>query len=987
MNRSRVLAGIVGALVMSVAAFVTVSFDAARQEAVAQAKKKQNQKQAAKAKAAGNRAVEIPDNAIGLNVEFGIKDKTPTDWNGAVQVSEGKVLLVEIARGGGTMATVEDNKFTVRTTQPAAKKAAEGLGRPVISVMLVAPPNAKVTIDTKQGQIAFALSDLPMNDAKEFLDGQVSVERQLASTRLTDPDTEDDYPAVAKAADGSVWMAYVEYTKSEQPLNERVLAGNFEGLEPKGNGDRIKLRHFDGKTWSVPVDVTDGGLDVWRPTVTIDGKGRVVIAWAEKKNDNWDIYCRHYTPGKDGAKGELGAVARVSNGAGTDFNVVSATDSNGVVHFAWQGWNNDNFDIMFSSIAGDKAEPPAAVWKPRVNANEWSPSIATDSKGNIYVAFDTYVTGDYNVRMERLSFSQKDGKPVLSFTGGMEVATSPKFEARPHIVCDAKDRVWIAYDEGNEQWGKDYSTAEFAKIPFEKNPGYALYIDRTVKVKCFADGKLQVPAGNLEKAVAGKMTRNKSVPRLAVDTAGGVWLFVRHHPLPAGAGEVWVSFATRFDGKDWSAPRKLTNSDNLLHITPALAASGKGILAVYSGDDRDNTANRKQADIFSTVVLHAGETSAPMFVADDPPAAATVAEVHPNEKQDLARIRAYRVESGGKQLKLLRGEFHRHTEYSAHRDADGLLEDSLRYALDTCSHDWMGNGDHDNGQHHEFMWWQIQKQFDMIHNPPTFVAAMTYERSVAYPNGHRNVMMPRRGIRPLVRGDLDTGTPEKPATDTKILYSYLEHFGGICSSHTSGTNMGTNWRDNNPKYEPVVEIYQGHRHNYEHFGAPRSATEATNIGGWQPSGFIWNAFDKGYRLGFQSSSDHISTHISYGIVFAEDTSRQAIIDAFKKRHSYAATDNIILDVHSGTHLMGDEFTTKERPSLTIHAEGTAPVAKVSIIRDNKYIYTNEPKTAKVQLSFTDMEATPGKTSYYYVRLEQADGNLAWASPMWITYAK
>ena len=36
-------------------------------------------------------------------------------------------------------------------------------------------------------------------------------------------------------------------------------------------------------------------------------------------------------------------------------------------------------------------------------------------------------------------------------------------------------------------------------------------------------------------------------------------------------------------------------------------------------------------------------------------------------------------------------------------------------------------------------------------------------------------------------------------------------------------------------------------------------------------------------------------------------------------------------------------------------------------------------------STRDTAAQPGKTSYYYVRLEQDDGNLAWASPMWITY--
>ena len=55
---------------------------------------------------------------------------------------------------------------------------------------------------------------------------------------------------------------------------------------------------------------------------------------------------------------------------------------------------------------------------------------------------------------------------------------------------------------------------------------------------------------------------------------------------------------------------------------------------------------------------------------------------------DIARMRAYRFEHAGKQLHLLRGEFHRHTEYTAHRDGDGLLEDSWRYALVTSHSIW-----------------------------------------------------------------------------------------------------------------------------------------------------------------------------------------------------------------------------------------------------------------------------------------------------------
>ena len=54
-----------------------------------------------------------------------------------------------------------------------------------------------------------------------------------------------------------------------------------------------------------------------------------------------------------------------------------------------------------------------------------------------------------------------------------------------------------------------------------------------------------------------------------------------------------------------------------------------------------------------------------------------------------------------------------------------------------------------------------------------------------------------------------------------MLFEYLKKYDGIVASHTSGTDMGTDWRDNDPLVEPVVEIYQGCRQNYEMPGAPQ----------------------------------------------------------------------------------------------------------------------------------------------------------------------
>jgi hypothetical protein len=218
-----------------------------------------------------------------------------------------------------------------------------------------------------------------------------------------------------------------------------------------------------------------------------------------------------------------------------------------------------------------------------------------------------------------------------------------------------------------------------------------------------------------------------------------------------------------------------------------------------------------------------------------------------------------------------------------------------------------------------------------------------------------------------------------------MYYAYLNQLHGICASHTSGTGMGTDWHDNDPRAEPVVEIYQGDRNSYEALGGARVASkQAMSFGGWQPQGMVWNALAMGYRLGFQSSSDHWSTHISYAVALAEDLTRPAILDAFRQRHCYAATDNIVLDVRMGAHIMGDEFEHRgaDKPTLAVRVRGTAPLARVEVIKDFVTVYSVEPKQPTVEFTWSDFAAAAG-VSWYYVRVLQSDTQVAWGSPMWV----
>jgi hypothetical protein len=148
---------------------------------------------------------------------------------------------------------------------------------------------------------------------------------------------------------------------------------------------------------------------------------------------------------------------------------------------------------------------------------------------------------------------------------------------------------------------------------------------------------------------------------------------------------------------------------------------------------------------------------------------------------------------------------------------------------------------------------------------------------------------------------------------------------------------------------------------------------------------VWNAWAKGLKLGVQASADHIATHDAYACLLVDGrrtTTREEMLDAMRARHSYAATDNIILDVRIGDHLMGDIFELREAPVLKVHVEATGAIDKVDVIKNNTFVHTARPNGAKADFEFRDSDSRPGE-SYYYVRVQQKEGQLAWSSPIWV----
>ncbi len=966
--------------------------------------------------------------AAGVRVVFGVGDRAEVKWDGSAAARGGHIASIEPWRFEGSDA-IRGNSWTA-STHIIRLFGGRGLfgnrvelpyiANGVVLYLDESSENTSIDVTTAQGNFTIRLSEIPYGKAANLLNNRVTVDRIPPFTQLTSSPEEQDYPAAIADQSGNVWVAYMEF--KHNPDHNRLRWNptqpitDFAPLKSPTGGDQVMLMKMSGGKADAPIAVTPGGGDLYRPAITMDGAGRVWVFWSQNDKGNFDVWGRVID------RGTPGPSVRISSAPGSDVDVVAATDSQGKVWVAWQGWRNGKAAIFAATQNGNRFSSPALVSSS--SANEWNPAIAADGSGHVTVAWDSYRNGNYDVYM----------RTANAGTWGAEtaVAASARYEAYPSVAYDPSGQLWIAYEQGGEGWGKDfgaydttglalYQGRDVQLIGFDKNghaihttadPGTALPGIAAARVELrnhqseAGDGWLKPDPNNARTRNNNTSQRNvqaprNTSPRLHIDSSGRIWLAVRsNHPIwwnPIGT--VWTEYVVSYDGSQWTGPIFLSHSDNLLDNRPALVSTRAGeLLVVGSADGRRqfqpiekySTATGINPsvpvdpfnnDLYANVVTLTPVSGSVAVAAGQTAAAAPADTGTQSERGDVATLRGYRKGN----LRIARGEFHRHSEISMDGGNDGKMLDQWRYAIDTAAMDWIGCCDHDNGAGREYTWWITQKLTDIFYNPGQFSPMFNYERSVSYPEGHRNVIFAQRGVRVLPRLPITKPDETVRAPDTLMLYAYLKYFNGVTASHTSGTLMGTDWRDNDPLTETSVEIYQGDRQNYEMPDAPRSNNDKDSIGGWRPKGFIDLALAKGYKLSFEASSDHISTHISYANVYVTGVNRDAVLEGFKKRHLYASTDNIVADVSSGKYMMGDQFSTPSLPSLQVKFTGTAPFSKIYIVKDGKYVYTREPKTAKVDFSWQDMAAQSGKMSYYYVRGEQENGEIVWASPMYITY--
>ena len=94
----------------------------------------------------------------------------------------------------------------------------------------------------------------------------------------------------------------------------------------------------------------------------------------------------------------------------------------------------------------------------------------------------------------------------------------------------------------------------------------------------------------------------------------------------------------------------------------------------------------------------------------------------------------------------------------------------------------------------------------------------------------------------------------------------------------------------------------------------------------------------------------------------------------RRRHSYGATDNIILDYRRQSD--GREYIQGDI------AKVSGGFRQIDIIRGKEYLHNRQKLGTETEFTFADNNPLPGESSYY-VRVIQANEQMAWSSPIWV----
>jgi hypothetical protein len=347
-------------------------------------------------------------------------------------------------------------------------------------------------------------------------------------------------------------------------------------------------------------------------------------------------------------------------------------------------------------------------------------------------------------------------------------------------------------------------------------------------------------------------------------------------------------------------------------------------------------------------------------------------------------------------------------------DSTENIESCLRHFRDDKGMNFFGVSPFENQEETTNEMWKLISQniveFDENDRFTTFLG-MQWEGTPGE-EGMRHVLFLKESKQPIRKKDTKYGSLKK------IYKSFSPKEIISIPTFTMGKGHEFNFKNFDPDFERVVEIYNA-------WGSSETTKKEGNllpIGtsgkvGVQESaeGAIQKALMNNCRFGFVAGGlddrgtyapffegDQIQYFPGLTAIIATEHSRASMGEALYNRSCYATTgERIIVGLYIAGMAMGSEVSTAQKHGLMINRHisgfvaGTTRLKSVEIIRNGKVLKAFKPDSYSLDFAFDDMTplekvtiATKDKKPpfvFYYLRVVQEDGHMAWSSPIWVDY--
>jgi hypothetical protein len=769
--------------------------------------------------------------------------------------------------------------------------------------------------------------------------------------------------AGAKCAGGDVdvrgWTLSQSKFGTEKGKSYRVVAWL------RARGDAVvslwATEHERGEKGEQRVAVWDTVSDAWTPVsafVTSQCADKLTLRFAASAAKAgatatvWidDVSIREASPP---------VATQVEPGKGFDDEPSMVRAADGTYYVVWTGWR----DGQETAQAAAMSMQPDGALAPRRSSGD----VMDEARSAFHRGVD-------DGRVDVVTVSWKRGNSDIAFINPIDadpLTRAPTIDRDP-VLVPHRDERWLVYEN-------------------VETPGYQVSYETAhhVVVAKIDGDHLLAPKNYMATSPLWDRAQSASA---TFDDKGRLWVAYLKPRLPTAGWEVWL---TGWTGAAWIPPIPVSSMKGM-NRRPSLVVDGNRAVVCFQADDLPTgwgeiaKAATAKSGVYLTSIELPDVPAAPHQLEPlvENPAKWEAAEIRRRFGDDAPVKRTTKV--GDETLTLLYGDLHSHTDTSVcQRLFNGSADDVYAMQRDFLHLDFACITDH--GEDFNPYLWNRQAKLARANDVPgkftTFLGeewASSFQdpqyRSPAHPYGyygHRNIVLADLHF-PRWWNPQNGQTPAEVWAELRAAKANFVMIPHQLADH--GTNIPMDWSFVDEIAQPVAEIFQI-RGSYEAKGAPREAERSTP----EPTYFFQGALQQGVVVGAIASPDH-GGGVGKACVWAKENSREAILDALRARRCFGTTGaRIALEVRIDGHFMGEKTTEHADASpVTIEVKATCPndVAKVSICRGGEWINAQTPTSRAFDVRLVD-EHPPAGAKWYYVRVEQTDGEIAWSSPVWL----